>query len=66
LLPRAVVAAAEREGRIRVHPLHAEASRAVTVFIRRKDDFLSSAMRIFIECVTDRDSAVAQVAHARA
>jgi DNA-binding transcriptional LysR family regulator len=64
LLPRAVVAAAEREGRIHVHPLSAEASRAVTVFIRRKDDFLSSAMRIFIECVTDQDSAVAQIAHA--
>jgi DNA-binding transcriptional LysR family regulator len=64
LLPRAVVAAAEREGRVCIHQLHVEASRAVTVFIRRKDDFLSSAMRIFIECVTDRDSAVVEVAHA--
>jgi DNA-binding transcriptional LysR family regulator len=63
LLPRAVVAGVERDGKIRVHSLHPEVSKAITVFVRRKDLFLSSAMRIFIECAT-ANSEVEQVADA--
>lgn len=48
LLPRAVVAGAEREGRIAVHELPSHHSRADTLFVRRSDAYESSAMAAFL------------------
>lgn len=53
LLPRAVVASAERQGLVCVHPLRSAEAKIATVFIRRTDNFVSSAMRIFIDCATN-------------
>lgn len=49
LLPRAVIAAEMREGRLAAHDLPAAEARVDTVFIRRKDAFLSSAMSAFLQ-----------------
>ena len=50
LLPRAVVEAARRDGRVAVHTLPAAQARAETVFIRRHDAHVSSALARFLEC----------------
>ncbi|HTH96369.1 MAG TPA: LysR substrate-binding domain-containing protein [Stellaceae bacterium] len=50
LLPRAVVAAAEHQGRVHAHTLPAGIAKAVTMFVHRKDSFVSSALRLFIDC----------------
>jgi LysR family transcriptional regulator, cell division regulator len=47
LLPRSVVEAGAREGRISVHELPAAEARVETLFIRRRDAFVSSAMAAF-------------------
>jgi len=49
LLPKVVVTAARREGRIAIHELPAEQSRVNTVFIRRHDTFCSSALMKLVE-----------------
>lgn len=49
LMPRGVLAAAEAEGRITVHELPPAEATVETLFIRRRDGFLSSAMRAFLE-----------------
>lgn len=49
LLPRSVVQAAEAEGRVAVHEVSSEEARVKTVFVRRKDRFLSSALAAFVE-----------------
>jgi LysR family transcriptional regulator, cell division regulator len=59
LLPRAVVEAAERQGLVRIHPLRGPEAKATTVFIRRADSFVSSALRIFIDCATNDAPALA-------
>jgi len=48
LLPRASVASAFREERVRVHELAAEFSEVETVFIRRSDTYVSSALAAFL------------------
>jgi DNA-binding transcriptional LysR family regulator len=48
LLPRAVVAAARRDGRVALHALPAEEAYVDTVFIRRRDAFVSSALEAFL------------------
>jgi DNA-binding transcriptional LysR family regulator len=50
LLPRAVVEGAERQGLVRMHALRGADAKAMTVFIRRQDSFVSAALRILIEC----------------
>jgi LysR family transcriptional regulator, cell division regulator len=50
LLPRAVVEPAWRSGRVAIHALPAEQARVTTVFVRRRDAFLSSALARFLEC----------------
>jgi LysR family transcriptional regulator, cell division regulator len=50
LLPRAVVEPALREGRIAVHALPAAEAHVETVFIRRRDAYLSSALARFLDC----------------
>ncbi len=49
LMPKGVLAAAEVEGRIAVHDLPPGEAIVETLFIRRRDGFLSSAMRAFLE-----------------
>lgn len=48
LLPRALVAAAHRDGRIAVHELPAERSHVETLFVRRSDAYVSSALSAFL------------------
>jgi DNA-binding transcriptional LysR family regulator len=50
LLPRAVVDEAWRAGRVAVHDVPPEEARAPTVFVRRRDAFVSTALARFIEC----------------
>jgi DNA-binding transcriptional LysR family regulator len=49
LLPRAVVAAAEREGRVRLHALPPATARVETLLVRCRDAFVSTALARFIE-----------------
>jgi DNA-binding transcriptional LysR family regulator len=49
LLPRAVVEAARDAGRVAIHELLPDEARVETVFIRRRDSFVSSALAKFIE-----------------
>jgi DNA-binding transcriptional LysR family regulator len=49
LLPRAVVAQAEAEGRVALHPLPPDEARVETVLVRRRDAFVSTALKRFIE-----------------
>jgi DNA-binding transcriptional LysR family regulator len=49
LLPRAVVSAAECEGRVRLHALPPATARVETVLIRCRDAFVSTALARFIE-----------------
>jgi DNA-binding transcriptional LysR family regulator len=50
LLPRAVVAAAWRDGRVALHEVTREEREVDTVFIRRRDAFVSSALEAFLAC----------------
>jgi DNA-binding transcriptional LysR family regulator len=49
LLPKGVVGAAWREGRVAVHELPIAESRVDTMFIRRRDAYLSSAFSAFLD-----------------
>lgn len=48
LLPKAVAGPAWRDGRVAVHELPAAEARVETVFIRRRDAFVSSALAAFV------------------
>ena len=51
LLPKGIVAAAWQDGRVAVHELDAEFAEVQTVFIRRTDAYMSSALSAFLEIV---------------
>ena len=51
LLPRSVLAAAAREGRIATHELTGAEADVATLFIRRRDGYVSSALAGFIDHV---------------
>jgi DNA-binding transcriptional LysR family regulator len=51
LLPKALVASARQDGRVAVHELPAERSQVDTVFVRRSDGYLSSAMSALLAMV---------------
>ena len=53
LLPQSVLAPALREQRIAAHPLPAADARVETLFIRRRDAFVSSALAAFLQSATD-------------
>ncbi len=55
VLPRAVVAEAAATGRVRIHALPAELARTETVFVQRRDTFVTAALRCFVDCATARD-----------
>jgi LysR family transcriptional regulator, cell division regulator len=52
LLPKGVVAAAWRDGRVSIHELPPKEAVVETELIRRKDTYLSSAMSAFMDSVT--------------
>lgn len=54
ILPRAVVAEAATAGRVRIHALPAEIARTATVFVQRRDTFVTAALRCFLDCATGR------------
>jgi DNA-binding transcriptional LysR family regulator len=60
LLPRSVVEAARRDGRVALHDVTREESEVDTVFIRRRDAFVSSAFEAFVACARTQTA----IAHA--
>jgi LysR family transcriptional regulator, cell division regulator len=52
MLPRALIGPVWSAGRVSVHPLPPADARVDTVFIRRRDGFLSSALAAFLACAT--------------
>jgi len=50
LLPRIVVEEARRTGRVAVHGLPAEEASVETMFVRRQDALISSALAAFLQC----------------
>ena len=52
LLPRSVVLRREAEGAVRAHTVPETIRHMQTTFITRKDSFISSALRAFIETFT--------------
>lgn len=49
LLPRALIGAVWREGQVAVHEVPAKEGQVETVFIRRRDAYVSSAMAAFLD-----------------
>jgi DNA-binding transcriptional LysR family regulator len=60
LLPRTVVASAVDDGLVAIHELPAEFATAETVFIRRFDGYLSSALSAFLDSVRGASEQVQQ------
>ncbi len=58
ILPRTVVAEAAAAGRVRVHALPAEIARTATLFVQRRDTFVTAALRCFLDCATARTAPV--------
>ena len=54
LLPRGVVATAAESGKVALHALAPEQSQVETLFIRRHDSYVSSAMAAFLEIARAR------------
>jgi DNA-binding transcriptional LysR family regulator len=50
MMPRAIVEAPLRRGRIAAHTLPPREARVTTVFAKRRDGFVSTALRRFLEC----------------
>ncbi|PJG53691.1 LysR family transcriptional regulator [Bradyrhizobium forestalis] len=57
LVPHVVAEPAALQGLIRIHPLPNGTGRATTLFVHRKDAFVSSALRALIECAGSISSA---------
>jgi DNA-binding transcriptional LysR family regulator len=51
LLPKGIVVAAWRDGQVAVHELEPEFAEVQTVFIRRKDGYVTSALSAFLQIV---------------
>jgi DNA-binding transcriptional LysR family regulator len=50
MMPRAIVEAPLRQGRIAAHRLPQRDARVITVFAKRRDAFVSTALQRFLEC----------------
>jgi DNA-binding transcriptional LysR family regulator len=59
LLPRGIVEAPSRAGRLAVHRLPSEQARVETMFVRRRDAFVSSALAAFLACARPGSAAEA-------
>jgi DNA-binding transcriptional LysR family regulator len=51
LLPRSIVGPSRRADELAVHALPPDEARVETLFVRRRDAFVSSALRAFLDCV---------------
>lgn len=60
LLPRALVERARREGRVAVHALPPEEAEVETLFIRRRDGYVSSALAAFLDAARAPAAAAAE------
>jgi DNA-binding transcriptional LysR family regulator len=58
LLPKGVVAAAWQEGKVAVHEVAPERAQVETLFIRRHDGYVSSAMTAFLEIARSQSTSV--------
>ncbi len=58
LLPKVVAEPAWRDGRVMLHALPPSEARVETVFIRRRDAYLTSALAGFLACVRAQPAAV--------
>ncbi|WP_274654701.1 LysR family transcriptional regulator [Paenibacillus humicola] len=58
LLPRSVVRKAEAEGHVRIHAIPETFSRMNVTFVTRKDAFMSSALRAFLQELAEASEAV--------
>lgn len=56
LLPRSVVHEPAAQGRVAIHELPPDRARVSTVFVRRKDRFLSSALSAFLDVAAEHYS----------
>ena len=54
LLPRAVLEAAAATGQVRLHELPLDARWSTTLFVRRRDAYVSAALSRFVECAAER------------
>ncbi len=54
VLPRVVVTEASEAGRVRVHALPVDIAVSATVFVQRRDTFVTAALRCFLDCATGR------------
>lgn len=59
LLPQSVLAPAAMQGRIALHPLERGEGWVDTLFIRRRDGFVSSALAAFLACARPSQAAAA-------
>ena len=50
LLPKGLLGPVWQDGRVRVHPLPPEEAKVETVFVRRRDGHVSSALAAFLDC----------------
>jgi DNA-binding transcriptional LysR family regulator len=56
LLPRSMVVAAQKDGRIFVHDLPAKYAQTETLFVHRNDAYLSSAMKAFLDAARSQQA----------
>jgi len=59
LLPRGLIGPVWREGRVSVHALPPRDARVETVFIHRRDGFISSALTAFLEAARPAAASIA-------
>jgi LysR family transcriptional regulator, cell division regulator len=52
ILPRAVVGDATKAGRVHLYDLPSDLARSATVFVQRRDTFVTAALRCFADCAT--------------
>lgn len=62
LLPRVVASPAWREGRVALHTLPRAEAQVRTVFVRRHDSFVSSALAAFLDIMQQGEPAVVEAA----
>jgi DNA-binding transcriptional LysR family regulator len=56
LLPRSMVVAAQKDGRISVHDLPPKYAQTETLFVHRNDAYLSSAMKAFLDAARSQQA----------
>jgi DNA-binding transcriptional LysR family regulator len=62
LLPRGIVAEAARSGEVALHALPSDEATVDTLFIRRRDGYVTSALSAFMDMVRARSSLTMQAA----